>query len=607
MTAQLAPTPIFKGWDNNGFPLAFGFLTTYAAGTTTPQATYVDSTQTTQNQNPQQLNFRGEMPLWLNPLLAYKFLLTDVAGNIIPGWPVDNIQGAIGVASNIVPSQTNTFTIGTPTVTFANGYFGANGAAVFDPVSGNIGYYARTAAEISASVTPINFSYAPGSFQRYGMDGTGTVDSSTALSNACKCNADVFDSYPGGGTYIFASTVTLTKFPLTIRGQARQVPGDTAAPLNGTLFKSTISTAGAAIITATTAVFGIRIQNIGFSFTTNTTGQIAIRFQQDLRFSIIEGCAFTGGGSLSTTIGIQLDGGGTFTGAVVIRDNYFNGGLLVGLYIRGNSTTVKVVNNEFYGYGGAAGAVNGNGVEIDYPVVEPVLMGNYFEGWTYGIYSAGAASVRQIGNDYAVCTNAFNWVKTSYPNVRNQSVGDNLAGGAGLPIYSTTDADGNMVIGGTVGFFVAAQPLQSIRGFQEGAGAGTALRTYAVGYPQTVAFSAGNFTGNGSMTWVVSSGGQGTFLFAIVGKTLTVWFSITGTVGGTPNNELQIAIPGGFTAGAAVQELCEIINGGAGAVGQSQVSLNGAVINFFSSTAASPGNWTAGSASVIGRITIPVN
>lgn len=187
MTAQLAPTPIFKGWDNNGFPLALGFLTTYAAGTTTPQATYIDSTQTTQNTNPIQLNFRGECPLWLNPLLAYKFLLTDVVGNTIPGYPVDNIQGAIGVASNITPSITNTFTLGTPTITFANAYFGPNGAAVFDPVTGNIGYYARTTAEIAAGVTPTNFVYPPGNVDRYGTNTTpGTTDMSAAFSAAAQ-------------------------------------------------------------------------------------------------------------------------------------------------------------------------------------------------------------------------------------------------------------------------------------------------------------------------------------------------------------------------------------------------------------------------------------
>lgn len=106
MTAVLSPLPVQKFFDNNGAPLAFGFLYTYAAGTTTPQASYIDSTQTTQNTNPIVLNARGECALWLNPALSYKLLLTDAIGNQIPGWPVDNIQGAIvtGVTSLTVGS-----------------------------------------------------------------------------------------------------------------------------------------------------------------------------------------------------------------------------------------------------------------------------------------------------------------------------------------------------------------------------------------------------------------------------------------------------------------------------------------------------------------------
>lgn len=91
MTTLLSPLPKFKAFDNNGNPLAFGLLTTYAAGTTNPIATYKDSTQTTTNTNPIVLNFRGEADIWLIPNIAYKFALTDSQGNTIPGWPVDNI------------------------------------------------------------------------------------------------------------------------------------------------------------------------------------------------------------------------------------------------------------------------------------------------------------------------------------------------------------------------------------------------------------------------------------------------------------------------------------------------------------------------------------
>jgi hypothetical protein len=106
MTAQLSPTPVFKAFDNNGVPLAGGFLYSYAAGTSTPQPTYLDSTQTAPNTNPIILNARGEAAVWLNPFLTYKFNLTDSLGNTIPGYPVDNISAS--------PSAVASFTVGPP-------------------------------------------------------------------------------------------------------------------------------------------------------------------------------------------------------------------------------------------------------------------------------------------------------------------------------------------------------------------------------------------------------------------------------------------------------------------------------------------------------------
>lgn len=195
MTAQLSPVPVAKFFDNNGAPLAFGLLTTYAAGTTTAQATYVDSTQTTQNNNPIQLNFRGECNLWLDPTKTYKFLLQDSQGNTIPGWPVDNIpgssfvsaSGSITIPANLIPTPTNTETLGTPSFSWAQIYLGANAAPAYDPVSGNIGYYARTAAEISAGVTPTNYAYSPVGpidIRRYtnSIVLDGTTDNTTAIS-----------------------------------------------------------------------------------------------------------------------------------------------------------------------------------------------------------------------------------------------------------------------------------------------------------------------------------------------------------------------------------------------------------------------------------------
>lgn len=195
MTAQLSPLGVQKFYDNNGNPLAFGLLYSYAAGTSNPQATYVDSTQTTQNTNPVQLNFRGECSLWLDPTLTYKLLLTDSAGNTIPNWPVDNIpggpfitgSGSLPVVVNIIPTPTNTYTLGNSTHSWAQIYLGAGAAPAFDSVSGNIGYYARTAAEIAAGVTPVNYSYDPvkGDVRRWSSSIVvdGSTDNTTALTN----------------------------------------------------------------------------------------------------------------------------------------------------------------------------------------------------------------------------------------------------------------------------------------------------------------------------------------------------------------------------------------------------------------------------------------
>lgn len=64
-----------------------------------------------------------------------------------------------------------------------------------------------------------------------------------------------------------------------------------------------------------------------------------------------------------------------------------------------------------------------------------------------------------------------------------------------------------------------------------------------------VTYSAGDFTGNGSMTWTVDSGDLVSFQYLVVGKSLTVGLQInTSTVGGSVSNVLQVKVPGGFSA-----------------------------------------------------------
>lgn len=88
-TTVLAPYLTQQFFGNNGAFLASGQLFTYAGGTNTPLATYIDNSGGTPNTNPIILNARGECSLWLPPNVTYKFQLQDPAGNII--WTRDNV------------------------------------------------------------------------------------------------------------------------------------------------------------------------------------------------------------------------------------------------------------------------------------------------------------------------------------------------------------------------------------------------------------------------------------------------------------------------------------------------------------------------------------
>ena len=178
MTTQLAPTPVFKAFDNNGLPLANGMLYSYIAGTTTPQATYTDSTGSTPNANPVVLNARGEANVWLNPTQGYKLVLTDSLGNQI--WSVDGIIGPVNINQSLIPAADNTYSLGSTTAAWAQLYLGANHAPALN--GGIVGYWPQTAAEFAAGVTPMNYAYEPSAVVRYGADPSGNQDSTAAIN-----------------------------------------------------------------------------------------------------------------------------------------------------------------------------------------------------------------------------------------------------------------------------------------------------------------------------------------------------------------------------------------------------------------------------------------
>jgi hypothetical protein len=96
--ALLSPAPKLQFFGTDGLPLVGGKLYTYAAGTTTPIATYTDNTQASLNTNPIILDSNGQADVWLSETVTYKYTLTD-ADNV-PLFTVDYVS---------VPVSTGTF------------------------------------------------------------------------------------------------------------------------------------------------------------------------------------------------------------------------------------------------------------------------------------------------------------------------------------------------------------------------------------------------------------------------------------------------------------------------------------------------------------------
>ena len=82
-------------FDDNGDPLTGGLIYSYEAGTTTPLATYTDSSGTIEHSNPIVLDSAGRVPsgeIWLDYTAKYKFVLSTSDDDVIATY--DNIGGS---------------------------------------------------------------------------------------------------------------------------------------------------------------------------------------------------------------------------------------------------------------------------------------------------------------------------------------------------------------------------------------------------------------------------------------------------------------------------------------------------------------------------------
>ncbi|MBB2928399.1 hypothetical protein [Paraburkholderia silvatlantica] len=275
MSVQLAPLPMQRFFDNNNNPLVSGQLWTYAAGTSTPQATYTDSTGGTSNPNPVPLNARGEASVWLTYGQAYKFVLQDSRGNTI--WTQDNIgNGVTSLLSVVVPNIATLRTLpksGAQTA-IVQGYYAAGD-------SGGGIYWLNTNDTSSADNGVTIIVAADGgrwylkwsgilSVAQAGAKADGTTDNTTFFQNVI----NVLQAAGGGELFVPASssgymiggTLSITAGGISIVGVNRQ--GSLITFNNGSADCITFEGASFA-----SQIYGFELRNLRLQFGTKTGGR----------------------------------------------------------------------------------------------------------------------------------------------------------------------------------------------------------------------------------------------------------------------------------------------------------------------------------------------
>lgn len=225
--ATVSPAPKFQAFDANGVPLSGGKLFTYAAGTTTPQATYTDQSGLTPNANPVILNSRGEASVWLASA-QYKFVLKNA--NDVEIWTVDNLAGSATQADLDALDISLTAQI----AAVSSGLAAASGSSLVGYVQSGLGAVTQTVqSRLRRSVYVTDF----------GAVGNGVTNDTAAFTlaiNAC----------PTGGTVLVPPGRYLID-PITIPAY-KSISGTTQGPFDGTYAPASVTNAPTILVNSNT-------------------------------------------------------------------------------------------------------------------------------------------------------------------------------------------------------------------------------------------------------------------------------------------------------------------------------------------------------------------
>jgi parallel beta-helix repeat protein len=315
MTTILSPVPKLQFFTAAGVPLVGGKLFTYAAGTSSPLATYTDSTGVTSNTNPVILDSRGEANVWLGNS-SYKFKLTD--SNDVEIWTVDNITEVSALTT----------------------LAGSGGSALVGFIQAGTGAVATTVqARLRESL----------SVKDFGATGDASTDDTTAIQNALNAGSGRAVYFPAGTYRVSATLVVKTK--TTLMGDG----------INKSILKLTSGMSAAAqmlrndVQSGTINVYydtDLEFYGLTFDGNNNATRTVELLSIGKVANTTVTGCSIQN----STYIGIAFSG----VRNVVVSQCYFtNNGrprpstvsgpaLWTAASALGNAFDVRVENNFFY-------------------------------------------------------------------------------------------------------------------------------------------------------------------------------------------------------------------------------------------------------------------
>lgn len=227
---------ILQAFSDQGIVGAGYQIATYKAGSTTPIATYTDSTLTVANANPIVLRSNGRLPqsVWAPAGSLIKMVLMDNVGNTIAGGTIDNLPMINDFSSSLYP---------------------------------------ETPQEETAGVTIVNQLYPPGDVRRYGAQVDGSTNDTAAVTAAIsQAKAGGSGVYFPAGTCVAKATLSGLCAGIVIHGE-----GQTLSVVKA------ISTTDDVFTTASGAqIFGIVMEKMQIVGQTSATAGNGINFTTGL-------------------------------------------------------------------------------------------------------------------------------------------------------------------------------------------------------------------------------------------------------------------------------------------------------------------------------------